>query len=256
MRTWHWWWSLASRSRQTNKKSLPGTVGIQPRPSGVTLPYLDRQSVRRTDRQTSDADTKPVFWVGFVDSELVRICQKGGGKFWRVFSKQFTHQNETEGLLLEGGGAFQSKDRGWPFNTPKSSLMFSSYYKVKWYLGTFDDWILGHLQRCFSEIFTLGFWIAETPILQQCLRYITTLLYYSASLFLWRHFQSLRWNSSRGQNQGFPQCIPSHCLSWKYKCLLGSSIQKQKGFSPVQCAAAATFYSVSVSKSNPVWFGG
>ena len=52
MRTWHWWSWLASRSRQTNKKSLPWTVGIQPRPSGVTPQYPDRQSDRQTDSQT------------------------------------------------------------------------------------------------------------------------------------------------------------------------------------------------------------
>ena len=35
--------------------------------------------------------------------------------------------------------------------------------------------------------------------------------------------ESLRWNSIRGQNQGFPQCIPSHCLSWNIATLTSAS---------------------------------
>ena len=35
--------------------------------------------------------------------------------------------------------------------------------------------------------------------------------------------ESLRWNSIRGQNQGFPQCIPGHCLSWNIATLTPAS---------------------------------
>ena len=64
------------------------------------------------------------------------------------------------------------------------------------------------------------------------------LLYYAASLFFVEAFsmlESLRWNSTRGQNQGFPQCIPTHCLSKNIATLASASKKlNQKDF--LQCS--------------------
>ena len=62
---------------------------------------------------------------------LSGFVKKEGESFEDCSANNLRIRTKQGGLLLEGGGAFQSKDRGWSFNTPKSSLMFSSYYKVK-----------------------------------------------------------------------------------------------------------------------------
>ena len=88
-------------------------------------------------------------------------------------------------------------------------------------------------QTSLFGIVTVDFFVDGFPFCFVSLRWIfvETLRWIFCSSTHFQCLESLRWNSFRGQNQGFPQCIPS--LSWKIITLASASrIQNRKLNSP------------------------
>ena len=71
-------------------------------------------------------------------------------------------------------------------------------------------------QTSLFGIVTVDFFVDGFPYCLLSLRWIfvEALRWISCTSAHFQCLESLRWNSIRGQNQGFPQCIQSHCEHW------------------------------------------